>query len=158
MLRIILSIVIAASSAFSQTTGTATIVGATVDSTGSVVAAAKVSVINVGTQFVSNTVTTAEGTYYVPYLNPGTYRITIEATGFKKYVRDGVVLRTDETPRIDVQLEVGSVSESINVTGAAPLLETETSASGQIMEGETIVKIPVPEKNLVRLTLIHARD
>jgi hypothetical protein len=153
MLRIILLIVIAASSAFSQTTGTASVLGAATDSTGSVVADAKVTVINTGTQFVSNTVTTGEGTYYVPYLNPGTYRITIEAAGFKKYVRDGVVLRTDETPRIDVQLEVGSVSESINVTGGAPLLETETSASGQIIEGETIVKIPVPEKNLVRLTL-----
>src|SRR5712691_5181997 len=124
MLRIILSIVIAASSAFSQTTGTDSVLGLATDSTGSVVAGAKVTVINTGTRFVSNTVTTAEGTYYVPYLNSGTYRITIEAPGFKKYVRDGVVLRTDETPRIDVLLEVGSVSESINVTGGAPLLET----------------------------------
>src|SRR5713226_1240108 len=153
MLRIILPIIIAASSVFSQTTGTASLLGAATDSTGSAVAGAEVTVINTGTQFVSNTVTTADGTYYVPYLNPGTYRITIEASGFKKYVRDGVVLRTDETPRIDVQLEVGSISESVNVTGAAPLLETETSASGQIIEGKTIIKIPVPEKNLVRLTL-----
>ena len=153
MLRILIGLLAAGGCVFAQTTGTATVLGAVTDSSGSVVAGAKVTVINTGTQFVSNTITTAEGTYYVPYLNPGTYRITIEAAGFKQYVRDGIVLRTNETPRIDVQLEVGNVTEAINVMAAPPLLETETSASGQIMEGETIVKIPIPEKALYRLTL-----
>lgn len=136
-----------------QATGTATILGAVTDSTGAAVAGARVSILNTGTGFISNSVTTAEGTYYVPYLIPGTYKITIEAPGFKQYVRDGIVLRINESPRIDVQLEVGQVNESVQVTASTPLLETETSASGQVLEGETIQKIPVLQKAFYRVFL-----
>ena len=89
----------------------------------------------------------------MPNLNPGTYTFTVQAPGFKRYVREGIILRTSEQPRIDVQLEVGSVTESVNVTGSAPLLETETTSTGQIMEGETIVKIPVLQKYAFRILL-----
>ncbi|MGH9632718.1 MAG: hypothetical protein ACRD7E_30805, partial [Bryobacteraceae bacterium] len=97
--------------------------------------------------------TSTEGAYYVPQLTPGNYQLTVEANGFKRYVREGIILRTSEQPRIDVQLEVGTVSESINVTAAAPLLETETTATGQILEGRTIVKIPVLQKYAFRILL-----
>lgn len=136
-----------------QTTGTATLTGAVTDSTGSIVPSAKVTVMNTATGVLSNTVTTAEGTYYIPSLNPGSYRLTIEAAGFKQYVRDGIVLRTAEQPRIDVQLEVGNVLEVVNVTGTAPLLETETSGSGMVLEGQTIVKLPVLQKAFNRIVL-----
>lgn len=115
--------------------------------------AAKVTVTNTETSFVSNGVTGSEGAYYIPYLAPGTYRLVIEAGGFKRYVREGIVLRINEQPRIDVQMELGNVSESIEVTGAAPLLETETSATGGILEGNTIVKIPVLQKYAFRILL-----
>jgi len=138
---------------FAQTTGTATLVGTVTDSTGARVTAAKVVVVNTETSFVSNGVTSAEGDYYIPYLNPGNYRLTIEASGFKRYQRDGIVLRINEQPRLDIQLELGSVTESVQVTGAAPLLETETSATGQILDGDTIVKIPVLQKYAFRILL-----
>lgn len=146
-------VVLVAPAAFSQTTGTATVVGRVTDNTGAVVQAAAVNVVNTDNQFVYNTVTNNEGSYYVPNLIPGSYRLTIEAPGFKRYVREGITLRTSEQPRIDVQLEVGAVTESINVTGAAPLLETETAATGQVMEGNTIVKIPVLQKYAFRILL-----
>ena len=142
-----------AATALAQTTGTATITGVVTDSTGANIPGAKVTVVNVETSFNSETVTTPEGNYYVPYLNPGTYRLIIEAEGFKRYVREGVILRTNETPRVDVTLELGSVTESINVSGAPPLLETETSTTGQVLEGETIVKIPVLQKYAFRILL-----
>ncbi len=128
--------------ALAQTTGTATVVGTITDNTGAVVPGAAINIVNNETQFVYNGETNTEGGYYVPNLNPGTYRLTIQAQGFKRYVREGVILRTSEQPRIDVQLEVGSVTESINVAASAPLLETETTSTGQVLEGETIVKIP----------------
>lgn len=146
-------LVVALSCAFAQTTGTATLVGTITDNTGAVVPSANVTVVNTETQFVHNGQTNAEGFYYVPNLSPGTYRLTIEAAGFKKYVRDGVILRTSEQPRIDVKLEIGAVTESIQVTGAAALLETETTSTGQILEGETIVKIPVLQKYVFRVLL-----
>ncbi|MBI3210940.1 MAG: TonB-dependent receptor [Candidatus Solibacter usitatus] len=139
--------------AFSQTTGSATLVGTVTDSTGAVIAGAKVAVVNTATSFVAESVTNSEGSYYVPYLSPGPYRLTLEAAGFKKHVRDGISLRTNETPRIDVRMEVGAVSDTISVEGTAPLLETETAAAGQIMEGSTVIKLPVMQKGVKRMTL-----
>ena len=153
MCKCILAILSFVSVAFAQTTGTATMVGTITDNTGAIVPGAAINIVNTETQFVSNSETNTEGGYYVPNLSPGTYRLTVQAPGFKRYVREGIILRTSEQPRIDVQLEVGAVTESINVTGAAPLLETETTSTGQIMEGETIVKIPVLQKYAFRILL-----
>lgn len=136
-----------------QSTGTATITGAVTDSTGAAVPGARVTVTNTESGLVFTSVTTGEGTYYVPNLNPGPYMVKIESQGFKSYVRNGVVLRTAEQPRIDVALEIGSLSESVQVTGAPPLLETETSISGQVIEGKTLVKIPVLQKAFYRVYL-----
>jgi hypothetical protein len=136
-----------------STTGTATLTGAVMDASGSLVPGAKVTVVNTGTGFVFTSVTTNEGTWYIPNLNPGTYQVKIEASGFKTYLQDGLVLRTAEQPRIDVRLEVGSLTETVNVTTSAPLLETETATSGQVLEGETIVKIPVLQKAFYRMYL-----
>jgi hypothetical protein len=134
-----------------QTTGTGTLVGHVTDTSGALIVGAKVTVVNTGTMFTSETVTNNDGAYYVPYLSPGEYRLTIETAGFKKYVRDGVQVRTGEIPRIDVQLEVGAVTESVQVTGAPPLLDTETSASGLVLSGDTLVAIPVSQKRPVRM-------
>src|SRR5438874_3878444 len=97
---------LAATPAAAQTTGAATLVGTVTDSTGAVLPGAKVSVVNIETSFRSETQTGPEGSYYVPYLNPGNYRINVEAAGFRRYVRDGVVLRTAETPRVDITMEL----------------------------------------------------
>src|SRR5438105_14108773 len=136
---IVLSIfALLAAPAFAQTTGAATIVGNVTDISGAVVPAAKVTVVNTETNFHFEGVTNNDGYYYVPYLRPGIYNVTIEAQGFKKYVRDGIELRTNDQPRIDVKLEVGSVAESVEVMGSTPLLETDTTVSGGIMEGPTV--------------------
>ncbi len=134
-----------------QTTGTGTLVGTISDTTGAVVAGAKVTVVNTATAFTSEVPTNTEGAYYIPYLTPATYRITVESPGFKKYVREGVIIRTGEVPRIDVQMEVGGVTETVQVTGGVPLLDTETSASGLVLSGDTLVAIPVSQKRPVRM-------
>jgi len=136
-----------------STTGTATLTGAVTDASGAVIPNANVTVLNVGTGFLFTSLTTGEGTWYVPNLNPGTYQLKIEANGFKTFVQNGIVLRTAEQPRIDVKLEVGNVTESVQVTSATPLLETETATSGQVLEGQTIVKIPVLQKAFYRIYL-----
>ncbi len=143
--------ILLATSALAQTTGTGTLVGTITDSTAAVVAGAKVTVVNAATAFTSEVPTSNEGAYYIPYLSPGTYRITVESPGFKKYVREGVVIRTGEIPRIDIQMEVGGVTETVQVTGGVPLLDTETSASGLVLSGDTLVAIPVSQKRPVRM-------
>src|SRR3954453_4826656 len=89
-----------------QTTGTGTLVGTVTDRSGAVISGGKVTVVNTDTAFISETKLSDEGSYFVPYLAPGTYRMTIEAPGFKTYVRDGLQIRTGEIPRIDVQMDV----------------------------------------------------
>src|SRR5262245_6168074 len=138
MFRLLSTVVLFAASAFAQTAGTATLLGNVTDSTGAAVANARISVVNPETTATLATLSTAEGVYQVPYLAPGTYTVSVEAPGFKRYVREGVVVRTGEVPRIDVQLEVGAVTESVQVTGAAPLLDTETATGGQVLDGDLL--------------------
>jgi hypothetical protein len=134
-----------------QVTGTATLVGRVTDISGSVVPGAKVTVINTATSFRSETTTGPEGNYFIPYLNPGTYQVTLEAAGFKRYVRDGLVIRTAETPRVDITLELGSTTESITVSAAASLLATETAVAGQVLQGDSVVRIPVGQTAASRM-------
>ncbi|MCC6858033.1 MAG: TonB-dependent receptor [Bryobacterales bacterium] len=153
MTRLLSCFILLACAAFSQTTGTATLVGTVTDQSGSVIAAAKVTVVNTETSFTSTGQTNENGGYYIPYLRPGSYRLGIEAAGFKRFEQSGIVLRLGETPRVNVQLELGSVTESITITAAPPLLETETSTAGAILEGNTVVKTPVMQKRAYALTL-----
>jgi hypothetical protein len=121
-----------------QTGGGATVVGTVKDSTGSVVAAARVKVVNTETSFLTQTTTQPDGSYYVPYLTPGNYRVTVSAPGFKEFVRDGLMMRSAEVPRVDIVLEVGSVSESVTVNAAASLLNTETVVSAYVVPAEVL--------------------
>src|SRR5215472_16463246 len=149
----VVSSLLAASLLAQSSTGTATMVGAVTDSTGAVVLGAKITVTNKDTGYVFTSLTTSEGTWYIPNLNPGNYQLKIEAAGFKSYVQEGITLRTAEEPRMDVRLEVGNVTEAIMVMGAPPLLETVTATSGQVLEGQTIVKMPVLQKAFYRMYL-----
>lgn len=142
---------VAASPATAQTGGGATLVGTVRDSTGAVVAGAKVTVVNTDTAFTSETVTSEEGAYYVPFLVAGNYKISVEASGFKRFTRDGITLRPTEVPRVDIALEVGAVTESIAVTAETSLLNTETVASGHTLSKDELPKIPGIMKRSVYL-------
>lgn len=150
-LRTIALLVVTLSAAYAQTTGSATIVGTVSDNTGAVIPGVKISVVSPTMGFNFTAETNAEGYYLVPYLRPGAYNMTVESKGFKKYLRSGIELRTNEQPRIDVVLEVGNVADSVEVQASTPLLETETTITGGIMEGKTIIKIPVMQKLTFRV-------
>lgn len=151
--RVVSLFLLLASFAWSQSTGAASLVGSVTDTTGAVVPGARVTVRNLGTQFVSETQTTADGSYYVPNLSSGSYEVNIEANGFKKFVQSGLILRINESPRIDVRLEIGNVTESVKVDATTPLLETETAGSGQVLDGEVVEKLPVMQKFVHRVLL-----
>ena len=153
MLSRLAILVLAAIPVMAQSTGTATVVGTVADSTGAVVPGVKVTVRNTGTQFASEGQTNANGAYYIPNLSSGTYEVVVEAQGFKRFVQSGLVLRINESPRIDVVLEVGNVADSVKVNATAPLLETETAGSGQVLDGEVVQKLPVMQKFVHRVLL-----
>ena len=122
------------------------IVGRVTDQSGAVVPDAKITVVAIDTNFEYPTVTTANGDYRVPALHPGSYRLTVEAAGFKKMVREGLTLRMSENLQVDLKLEIGEVAESVEVTAAAPLLDTQTSSGGKVVEGDYFYKLPTSQK------------
>jgi len=134
-----------------QTGGGATLVGTVRDATGATVPGAKVTVVNNATAFVTANVTSAEGAYYIPYLAPGEYRMKVSASGFKEFVREGITLRSSEVPRVDITMEVGSVSDSVTVSAEASLLNTENVVSAYVIGKEALVETPGVMKRTVYL-------
>lgn len=136
---------LALSIASAQDTGVLT--GTVTDSTGAVVAEAQVTAVNTATNFETTTATNGEGLYRLPFLRPGTYRVRISANGFKSFVRDNVDLRVGATLPINATMEIGAVAESVNVTSAVPLLETETSTTGTIIDGDFFQRMPLYQRH-----------
>lgn len=126
--------------------GTSTLTGRVTDSTGAVVPRVQVTVVHTATNFTQNAITNDEGLYRALSLQPGFYRISFEAQGFKKAVRENVELRTGDTLAVDQTMQVGNVTESIEVTGGAQLLETETSATGTVMSGNVLYDMPLYQR------------
>jgi hypothetical protein len=122
---------------------TGTLVGSVTDSTGAAVPNAQVVITNVQTKVATATRTTTDGNYDVPYLNLGDYEISVEATGFKKFLRTSVTLQAGSTMRIDVQLEVGAVNQEIQVTAASPLLATDSAVVGGLDDAKKVVESPM---------------
>jgi hypothetical protein len=149
--RIALCLIAFAMLALGQAARTGTLVGTVTDPAGALVPGAKVTLTNVDTAFVSHTATNEEGAYYAPFLSVGIYELRVEAAGFKAYVQKGLQIRAAEVPRIDVKLEVGATSESVQVTGAVPLLETETSQVSQTVEFQSIQRLPVMQMKAQRI-------
>ncbi len=126
--------------------GTGVINGRVTDPSGAVIPAVKVTVLNVETNFQYGSTTNQEGLYRVQSLSPGPYRVIFEAQGFRGLVRDGIQLRVDDVIPIDAALTVGSVAEAVSVTAEVPLLETQTSSTGQVVEGDFLHKLPLYQR------------
>src|SRR5674476_1408199 len=102
----------------------ATLLGTVTDSSGAIVPAAKVTLTEVNTGVNRSSQTNESGNYTFPDMPPGQYTVTVEVSGFKKETRKDAALTVNTTTRIDVQLTPGNVTETVEVTGAPPLLQT----------------------------------
>jgi hypothetical protein len=120
----------------------------------SVVPGARITVTEGGTNQVYAATTDASGMYTFTKLKPGSYTVTVEAVRFKRFVGKGIQLITGERSRLDVTLEVGGVDETVTVTSDAPLLRTESSALGQVISNEKIVKLPLNGRSFVPLVAL----
>ncbi|HWB82720.1 MAG TPA: carboxypeptidase regulatory-like domain-containing protein [Bryobacteraceae bacterium] len=139
------------SSPLSAQVVSATLTGNVVDASGASVPNATVRATNVGTGTVVSTTTTMEGVYTLTYLTPGSYNLEIEAQGFKKFVREGVTVNVSSTVRVDASMVPGTVSESVTVTGEAPLLQTDRAEVAKNFTTQTVVDLPVANRNFQAL-------
>jgi hypothetical protein len=136
---------LAASLLFAQG-NTGSILGTVTDASGGVVTTAAVSITNTRTGVRVEGTSDALGNYLFNFLAPGSYRVEAEAPGFKKFSRE-VNLETGRQLRVDVPLETGAVTETVNVTASTPLLETETGTLGATIENRQVVSLPTLGRN-----------
>src|ERR1039457_6585184 len=120
-----------------------TITGFVIDSSKAAVPNANVQVKNLGTNEIVVSVTNGDGGYTAPLLSPGTYSISTQVAGFKPLTRSGIVLNVGQTAAVNLILEVGAATEAVVVTGDAPLLETESSDRGAVMDNLQVTEMPL---------------
>jgi hypothetical protein len=132
------------------------IVGTVKDPSGAVVSQAKVTVSDVERGIDFKTITNEEGEYVASPLKVGRYTVTVVQAGFKKAVSVPVDLDIQQRVAINITLQVGQISESVEVTEAAPLLETETSEMGQVVDKRRVANLPLNGRNFAQLALLTA--
>ncbi len=123
------------------------ITGQVTDATGAAVPGAQVTVTHTTTNTSTSTTTDATGNYTALYLTPGEYSVSVEAKGFKKLDRRGIEVRVADKLTLDLQLEVGAVREEVRVEASAPLLETASASSGQVIDQRRISELPLSDGN-----------
>jgi hypothetical protein len=131
-----------------QSTGT--VVGTVVDPTGASFPGATVAITNTGTSEKRAAQTDANGNYQFTNVLPGQYRVDIEKPGFKRYAREFTV-QLDETSRVDAAMQVGDVSQEIEVSAQAALLQTDSATLGQTVEGRQVDEMPLSGRNVMNL-------
>jgi hypothetical protein len=129
----------------------ASISGLVTDLSGTPVPAASVVVTSVERNVPAEAVTTEAGRYVVQFLLPGTYMLTVEKQGFKKVVREGIRLAASDRASLNVSLELGTVSDSVTVSGDAPLLSTESASRTALIEKQFIDNMPTSGRQLYQL-------
>jgi len=152
MLKTVLALLLAAAGIWAQeASSTATLTGFVTDPTGAAIIGAKITAKNTASGFTSDGQTNETGRYFIPFLNPGPYELRVEASGFRAYVRTGIELRAAESPRIDVVMQLGSVNDSVTVSGTAPLLETETAVASAALASQTVERMPIMQSNIANV-------
>ncbi len=141
-----------ATSAFGQTS--AQLNGIVTDPSGASIPGARVTVTSLETGSERQATTDQNGTFTVPLLLAGNYRVHVEGDGFRGVTREPVVLEVNQTIRLDFALEVGAVAETIEVSGAPPPLDSDTSAIGQVIEERAVQDLPLNGRSFVQLAIL----
>jgi hypothetical protein len=128
-----------------------TIFGRVFDPSGSAIGNANVVVTNTETGTVTRLTTNPTGYYEANLLLPGTYSASVEAVGFKKSVRSGLVLQVSSRLEVSHTLEIGNVTETVNVTAEAPMLETNSVSSGRVLDNRSIMDLPIQGNSVLLL-------
>ena len=133
---------------------TAAISGVITDPSGAAVGDAKVTAKDSDRGSTFSTTSNAAGAYNLPRLPVGTYELRVEKTGFASVVRSSVLLQLNQTAQLDFALTLGSVSQTMEVTSAAPVLQTENTQLGTVIDARENTALPLSTRNYVQLTLL----
>jgi hypothetical protein len=132
----------------------AQLTGIITDSNSALIAGARLTLTNVDTSVTRRAVTNKVGYYSIPFVPPGNYQLNVLAVGFKPVTRNNLTLNVDQAARIDFTLELGALTESVDITRIEPPLERETSSIGQVIENKSMVTLPLNGRTYSQLVLL----
>ena len=141
---------------YGQQADTAVVVGVVADATGAVIPGVDIRLSHSSTGAVYTAQTDPGGFYRTPPLRIGEYVMQVESPGFKRIQRTGVILNAGDTRQVDLVLEIGEVTETIEVVAQAPLLQTQEGATGTVMENQQILELPLNGRDYLQLARISA--
>ncbi len=139
---------------FGQTSQVGQVSGRVSDPTGAIVPGAHVSIMNTATNATRAADSGADGSYALTNLPVGTYRLSVTMNGFNTYVQSGIILDVDSHPEINVTLEVGQVSQQVEVQANAAMVETQSNGVGQVVEQQSVVDLPLNGRNITQLVAL----
>jgi len=146
-----LSILLAASFVVSAQEFRGTLTGQVADPSGATVAAAQVQAVNQATQQVYPATTTAKGVYFIPYMLPGTYTVTVTASGFKTQVQDNVLLQAGKSFNVNFSLQLGTTVETVTVSDVPPLVEAANGSGGTVLTERELANVPLNGRQVYTL-------
>ena len=130
------------------------IVGRVTDTSGAVAPEIEVRATNQATGVSAASKSSSAGTFTIPYLIPGVYKVSAESAGFKRFLREGIEVRVTESVEVPIVMEVGAVTEVVQVTAESPLLTTTDASQGTVIEDRAIVELPLIGGNPVEFALL----
>src|SRR4051795_6408600 len=151
--RLLLMAALAAACSFAQF-DTATVLGTVRDPSGSVIANARITLRNVNTGVAATAITTSAGEYEFQTVKIGTYKVTAEAPGFSSASTDTFNVAVSSRQRVDFTLQVGANTESVTVTGAAAVVESDSTDKGQVVNSQVIDNMPLNGRSYSDLSLL----
>ncbi len=122
-------------------------IGTVLDATGAVIPSAKISIKNLDTNVTSDALTDSTGSYFVPFLDPGNYSVSAEKTGFKRAIETKIKLDVAAKVRVDLTLEIGQSTQTVEVSSATPLVQSDTSDVGMVVTSEKLTQLPLLGRN-----------
>ncbi|HYZ87275.1 MAG TPA: carboxypeptidase-like regulatory domain-containing protein, partial [Bryobacteraceae bacterium] len=132
----------------------ATITGQVKDSSGAAIAGAKVTAHNLDTNFERSALTSEGADYTLPLLPIGRYEVRVEMAGFRSELQSGITLQVDQRARLDFVLQVGQVSETVEVSATVPLVTSESSSIGAVVDNRKVVEMPLNSREFYSLALL----
>src|SRR5438105_5976691 len=140
-----------------QTAATGALKGVVTDPSASVVPAASVKVTSYATGQIRTVVTPSNGSYLIPYLEPGNYKVEVSATGFKSLAIEKIEIHVTETRPLDLRLQVGTISETVTVRDIPELVQTDSSALGNVTDERMVQSLPLVTRNYTQLLALSPR-
>jgi hypothetical protein len=156
MLSLVFVVSVTAVSLRAQTASTSTVIGTVSDKSGASVPSAKVELEDVGTKAKTSTTTASDGGYIFPSVKPGNYNITVSAKGFRQTVISGVRVEIGKSALVNAALEVGGISETVEVTaGTGVDLQTQDASLGNVLDSNMLSNMPNINRDATSLVLLQ---